>query len=140
MKTLWLTLFISTAAAIQSPGGTIVGTVRAEGKPEAEDQAGGAGKYDSRKYKFVERVNYAEMRDFVVYVERLSGEQPTPPEKPLIVDTRRVAQKGATFAPHILPVVAGTTVEWPNNDDIFHNVFSMSEAKPFDLQLYKGNP
>src|SRR5262249_29144523 len=44
------------------------------------------------------------------------------------------------FRPHILPVVMGTTVEWPNNDDIFHNVFSMSEAKPFDLDLYKGNP
>jgi hypothetical protein len=32
-------------------------------------------------------------------------------------------------------------VEWPNNDDIYHNVFSMSEAKPFDLGLYKhGEP
>src|SRR5262249_28597918 len=28
-------------------------------------------------------------------------------------------------------------VEWPNNDDIFHNVFSMSESNPFDLDLYK---
>jgi len=37
-------------------------------------------------------------------------------------------------------VVVGTKVEWPNNDDIFHNVFSMSETKPFDLELYKGNP
>src|SRR4029079_18714624 len=42
------------------------------------------------------------------------------------------------FLPHVLPIVAGTTVEWPNNDDIFHNVFSMSEANPFDLGLYKN--
>jgi hypothetical protein len=51
-----------------------------------------------------------------------------------------VAQRGALFTPHVLPVAAGTTVEWPNHDEIFHNVFSMSEAKPFDLDLYKGNP
>jgi hypothetical protein len=41
------------------------------------------------------------------------------------------------FSPHVLPVVAGTTVEWPNQDDIYHNVFSISEAKQFDLGLYK---
>src|SRR2546426_4738903 len=41
------------------------------------------------------------------------------------------------FSPHILPVVMGTTVEWPNNDEIFHNVFSISDAKPFDLGLYR---
>jgi plastocyanin len=42
----------------------------------------------------------------------------------LRVDTKRVNQKGRGFLPHVLPIVAGTTVEWPNNDDIFHNVFS----------------
>jgi hypothetical protein len=36
--------------------------------------------------------------------------------------------------------MVGTTVEWPNNDRIYHNVFSMSDAKQFDLGLYKGNP
>jgi hypothetical protein len=42
------------------------------------------------------------------------------------------------FSPHVLPIVVGTTVEWPNNDDILHNVFSFSELKPFDLGLYKA--
>jgi hypothetical protein len=56
------------------------------------------------------------------------------------VSTHRVTQKSAMFTPHVLPVMAGTTVEWPNNDEIFHNVFSMSEAKQFDLDLYKDNP
>lgn len=36
--------------------------------------------------------------------------------------------------------MAGTSVEWPNNDDIFHNVFSESDPKKFDLGLYKNNP
>jgi hypothetical protein len=31
-------------------------------------------------------------------------------------------------------------VRWPNNDQIFHNVFSMSETTNFDLGLYKGDP
>ena len=44
------------------------------------------------------------------------------------------------FTPYVLPVVVGTTVQWPNNDQIFHNVFSMSETTNFDLGLYKGNP
>lgn len=129
---LWLASDVARA-------GTISGTVRAEGKAEAEN-SGSSGKYDSRKYKFAERVNYDEMRDFVVYIEGPVAGKPAPHPQTLVVDTRRIAQKGATFVPHILPVAAGTTIEWPNNDEIFHNVFSMSEAKSFDLDLYKGNP
>jgi hypothetical protein len=53
------------------------------------------------------------------------------------VTTRRIAQKSAVFYPHVLPVMVGTTVEWPNEDEIYHNVFSVSDAKPFDLGLYK---
>jgi plastocyanin len=37
------------------------------------------------------------------------------------------------FSPHVLPVVRGTTVEFPNDDAVFHNVFSLSSAKTFDL-------
>jgi plastocyanin len=131
-------LFVSLIAGYSAKAGTITGTVRAEGKPEA-DSAGG-GKYDSRKYKFAERVDYAELRDFVVYIDGPSPLATNVTEKVLTVETRRVAQRGALFTPHVLPVAAGTTVEWPNHDEIFHNVFSMSEAKPFDLDLYKGNP
>jgi plastocyanin len=120
--------------------GTLTGTVRAEGKPEAEGTTAG-GNYDSRKYKFAERVNYAELRDFVVYIEGPVGTNVVlPPSKLVTVSTHRVTQKSAMFTPHVLPVMAGTTVEWPNDDEIFHNVFSMSEAKQFDLDLYKGNP
>ena len=118
--------------------GDISGTVRVEGKAEAEPAAAD-GKYDSRKFKFVERVNYAELRDFVVCIEGPVGDKAAAaPDKPVTVDTRRVTQKGAIFTPHVSPVLVGTTVEWPNNDEIFHNVFSMSEARPFDLELYKA--
>lgn len=49
-------------------------------------------------------------------------------------------QVNETFVPHILPVLRGTTVEFPNADPIFHNVFSLSRAGTFDLGRYpKGD-
>jgi plastocyanin len=112
--------------------GTIVGTVRAEGK-EGTGGEGKGGKYDSRKYKFVERVNYSELTDFIVYIEGSFTNSPAPPSKPIQV----ITQQDATFRPHVLPVYVGTSVEWPNKDDIYHNVFSISDAAQFDLGLYK---
>src|SRR6185437_2100350 len=111
---------------------TITGTIRAEGRQEAQEDLN-SGKYESHKYKFFERVNYKDWRDFVVYID-----QPVAGSAPPLEPVQVVIQKDATFVPHVLPVMVGTVVEWPNHDDIYHNVFSMSEAKPFDLGLYKS--
>jgi plastocyanin len=139
MKKLFaITLAIS--AAHITFAGDITGTVRAEPKAGTElSQPATRTAYESRKFKFVERVDYAAMRDFVVAIEGPVGTNAAPTNV-VVVTTTRVAQQGAVFTPHILPVLAGTTVEWPNHDDIFHNVFSDSDAKKFDLDLYKGNP
>ena len=102
-------LLLGALAAGHAQAGTISGSVRAEGKP-GTDADSLCGKYDSRQFKFAERVNYAEMRDFVVYIEGPVGAKPVPPEKPAQVITSRVQQKGAMFSPHVLPVVVGTTV------------------------------
>jgi plastocyanin len=134
--TLLFILLVAAGLATPTSAATITGTVHAEGKPGADADASG-GKYESRQFKFVERVNYAEMHDFAVYIEGATGTKPVVPDKPVQVITKRVLQQGAIFTPHILPVLVGTTVEWPNNDKILHNVFSFSEAKPFDLGLYK---
>jgi len=48
----------------------------------------------------------------------------------------RMVQKDKTFTPHILPVQVGTTVEFPNNDPIFHNAFSNYDGQLFDVGLY----
>jgi plastocyanin len=126
---------------VVSPAGTIHGIVKAEGKTEGQAGAAG-GKYDSRKYKFVERIDYSQLKNFVVYIEGPLTNGPSDSISNLVarVDTKRGKQEKANFMPGVLPIVVGTTVEWPNNDDIFHNVFSMSDARPFDLELYKGNP
>lgn len=45
-------------------------------------------------------------------------------------------QRNETFVPRLLAVTTGTTVDFPNSDAIFHNVFSLSRAKRFDLGRY----
>lgn len=133
-------LLLSSCAGLLRAG-DITGTIRAIPKAGTESAGtSGASEYASRKYKFVERVNYDAMRDFVIYIEGPVGTNTVPATNVVAVTTSRIAQKAATFSPHVLPVLAGTTVEWPNNDDIYHNVFSDSDVARFDLGLYKGNP
>jgi plastocyanin len=48
----------------------------------------------------------------------------------------RMDQRNETFVPHILAIVAGTTVDFPNSDQTYHNVFSLSKTKSFDLGRY----
>jgi len=48
----------------------------------------------------------------------------------------RMDQRNETFVPHVLAIVAGTTVDFPNNDRTYHNVFSLSRARTFDLGRY----
>jgi plastocyanin len=138
MPAIHATLLTALLMHLPAMAGTITGTVHAQGKPGTEAARDGGGKYDSHQFKFVERVNYDEMRDFVVYIDGPVGPKSGAPLKPAEVETKRISQKGAVFEPHVLPIMVGTIVDWPNNDDILHNVFSFSEAKPFDLDLYKA--
>jgi plastocyanin len=47
-----------------------------------------------------------------------------------------ITQKNKTFIPHVLAIPAGTTVDFPNLDPIFHNAFSSFDGKVFDVGLY----
>lgn len=48
-------------------------------------------------------------------------------------------QRDYEFVPHVLVVQTGTSVTFPNSDDVSHHVYSFSEAKTFELALYKGD-
>lgn len=48
----------------------------------------------------------------------------------------RIDQRDEMFVPHVLAIVAGTVVDFPNNDETYHNVFSLSKTKTFDLGRY----
>jgi plastocyanin len=67
----------------------------------------------------------------VVYLE---GSFATPSSLP----TKQIVQKELTFIPALLPVQVGTKVEFPNQEkDTYHNIFSYSPAKRFDLGRYR---
>jgi plastocyanin len=70
-----------------------------------------------------------DLSDVVVYVEGAKV-KPRPA-------TATVTMKGKAFSPHVVAVPVGGTVEFPNEDPIFHNAFSVSGENHFDLQLYK---
>jgi plastocyanin len=134
--TLWKSLRVSTlvvVAATSCMAASIVGTVRARPPRDDAAGAGGGGAYESRRYKFVEKTNYDQLRDFVVYIDQSMADMPAAVAK----QTVKTTQKDANFEPHVLPVVVGSSVRWPNEDDIYHNVFSMSDAREFDLGYYK---
>ena len=67
----------------------------------------------------------------VVYVEG------APAAKTKSLPTKQVSQKDMNFVPTLLAVQTGTTVEFPNEDDTYHNIFSYSPAKRFDLGRYR---
>lgn len=124
------TLFLAMASA---EGGTITGHVSARSAAQAEEGAGKNG-YGSRRYKFLEKLDYSALRDFVVYIDKVEAPASAGPVRP----PAKVTQRDGAFVPHVLPIIAGTRVEFPNADDVFHNVFCMSETTPFDLGLYKS--
>ncbi len=56
---------------------------------------------------------------------------------PASVPTAQLPQKDLAFLPALLPVRVGTRVEFPNLDDTYHNIFSYSVPKRFDLGRYR---
>ena len=66
----------------------------------------------------------------VVWLDGPPG-APSVPAGKVVLD-----QRNLDFFPHVLVVRVGTVVEFPNNDRVFHNVFSFHNGKRFDLGLY----
>ena len=64
--------------------------------------------------------------------------QPVDRPVPARPATFTLAQKNKAFAPGVLGVPVGSTVAFPNQDAIFHNVFSLTSPSPFDLGLYRA--
>lgn len=78
----------------------------------------------------------SEMRNVVIYVQS-DATHPVAWDSRLIATMpHRMMQKDERFLPHVLAVVRGTRVDFPNEDDVYHNVFSLSSAATFDLGRY----
>jgi plastocyanin len=78
----------------------------------------------------------AELHNVVVYLE---GDAEHIGASPQRIEARRhasIAQHDERFTPHVVAVMQGGTVDFPNEDDVFHNVFSLSNVITFDLGRY----
>ena len=76
------------------------------------------------------RVGARPQADAVVWIEAPDAPPPATPPRAVL------DQRNLVFSPHVLAVRVGTTVDLPNNDLVFHNVFSFHDGKKFDLGLY----
>jgi len=65
----------------------------------------------------------------VIWLDAPNATQSTPHMK-------TVHQRNLQFTPHVLAIRTGTTVDFPNEDRVFHNVFSFKDGKAFDLGIY----
>ncbi len=77
------------------------------------------------------RPDFSEAQSVVLYVEVKGFSTPSPPAA-----HPQLVQRAKTFIPPVLPVLVGTTVDFPNEDKIYHNVFSYGSVKRFDLGRY----
>jgi plastocyanin len=74
--------------------------------------------------------------DVVVSIEGVAPEAAKARAAALKSKKALMDQREMKFIPYVLPVLAGTTVDFPNNDKIWHNAYSKSAAREFDLGLY----
>jgi plastocyanin len=119
-------------------GGSITGRITAPDDDFLEGLRRGKKlqRYDTHSHSAepIEPYRLAEVS--VVYIESAPGSGPPPATG----RNPELNQQQMVFRPLVLPVVAGATVDFPNNDDLFHNVFSYSKAGEFDLGRYpKGH-
>lgn len=85
----------------------------------------------SGEIKGVVKTSEGGIVDAVVYIEKIDGKTFTPPKTPAKMD-----QVDLMFVPHVLPVLVGTTVDFPNSDATRHSVFTPSKITKFDLGTY----
>jgi plastocyanin len=74
----------------------------------------------------------------VLWLTPVGGATPSSFSVPQDSNRPRLVQRNKSFQPHVLVVPVGASVEFPNQDPFFHNVFSLFEGKRFDLGLYEA--
>ena len=122
-----ITLGVLAALSSQVQAGTVSGSIDLPARPTSTAPADLYGKYCNDCNATHEPVTgYA-----VVSLRRTAGVV-SRKDRPVVT----MDQNGTRFVPRILPVQVGDRVRFLNSDPIFHNVFSLSPAKKFDLGRY----
>jgi len=94
-----------------------------------------AGTADDRRPALIEPRNSTRPRQPRVGVVYLEVAPSAAFETP-VAARERMDQRNETFVPHVLAIRTGTTVDFPNSDRVYHNVFSLSPTRRFDLGRY----
>jgi plastocyanin len=117
------------AASPQAGTGTIAGkvTVTKMRRPPLPTAAYGRRDVPKRSTH-----STPETRNVVIYV---SGLKPSASPSPMRAE---IVQRDEQFVPQLTAVTVGSTVDFPNQDPFFHNVFSLSRAATFDLGRYRS--
>lgn len=120
-------VIVAPMLSAQARGVTIRGRVELPRRPAVTERRPSAGDLGEGPARDV-----ADRRRAVVYFE--SAPKGAFEDR----DGGRAAmdQRNETFVPHLLAITVGTTVDFPNNDRTYHNVFSLSKARRFDLGRY----
>ena len=117
----------SPVSAPSAPGAVIHGHVEVRREPapvEARPSVTELGRHGPR--------DVPDRRPSVLYLEEApQAAFETPPP-----GRARLDQRNETFVPYVVAVTVGSTVDFPNDDPIYHNVFSLSKPKRFDLGRY----
>jgi plastocyanin len=116
----------ATLAQVPQPG-SITGHIKLTTRIRAPLPANA---YPSRSIAKHDAPSTPEIRNVVVYLKDAQFRGALP------VSRVELHQQNETFAPHVLAVTKGSTVEFPNDDPFFHNVFSFSSAASFNLGRY----
>jgi plastocyanin len=86
-----------------------------------------AATYPSRSVTLPAPSHVPELRSVVVYLKDVANHGTPPPMR------RQIRQEHESFVPRVVAITRGSTVDFPNGDPYFHNVFSLSTATSFDL-------
>jgi plastocyanin len=87
------------------------------------------GKVKILKFDGNERIDRSNV---VLFLDHVPADTLIIPNRPNLV----ISQENRQFDPRVISIVKGTTVDFPNDDIVFHNVFSLSKSKSFDLDIY----
>lgn len=121
--------FVTVVAAGQPPtSGTIRGHVKLTSR--VRGVALPSNVYQPRAVSNHDGVPIPEIRNVVVYLKGVAYAGALP------VSRTEIRQEKEAFVPRVVAVTRGSTVDFPNADPVFHNVFSLSSAANFDLGRY----
>jgi plastocyanin len=121
---LWFNAVFSVIPVSLLAGATVEGRVELPKSRSAPVQA--------KRYEIVTKAGVLSTQPPLAIVY-LDGNFPRPASLPV----KEVGQRDLTFIPALLPIQVGTRVEFPNLDDTYHNIFSYSPTRRFDLGRYR---